>query len=89
MQYSQSLNKLFCQLGKTCPVLMKVSTPPPPHSVIRAMAVYKKSEHVAEVVKRCPCHERASEGETLYGEGGSVRKVPPHLGAQQLRWWEP
>ncbi|XP_066487199.1 cellular tumor antigen p53 isoform X1 [Tiliqua scincoides] len=61
--YSQSLNKLFCQLGKTCPILMKVSTPPPPGSVIRAMAVYKKSEHVAEVVKRCPCHERASEDE--------------------------
>uniref|UniRef100_H3BII1 Cellular tumor antigen p53 n=2 Tax=Latimeria TaxID=7896 RepID=H3BII1_LATCH len=55
--YSPLLKKLYCQIAKTCPIQIKVSTPPPPASVIRAMPVYKKAEHVTEVVKRCPNHE--------------------------------
>lgn len=56
-QYSPLLKKLYCQIAKTCPIQIKVSTPPPPGTAIRAMPVYKKAEHVTDIVKRCPNHE--------------------------------
>ncbi|XP_075434097.1 cellular tumor antigen p53 [Ascaphus truei] len=59
--HSPELNKLFCQSGKTCSVLIRVQSGPPSGTVLRATAVYKKSEYVAEVVKRCPHHERSAE----------------------------
>lgn len=61
LQYSPELKKLYCQIAKTCPIQIKVMTQPPQGAVIRAMPVYKKAEHVTEVVKRCPNHELSRE----------------------------
>ena len=68
-QYSTELKKLYCQIAKTCPIQIKVMTPPPQGAVIRAMPVYKKAEHVTEVVKRCPNHELSRE----FNEGKEER----------------
>lgn len=98
-QYSPLLKKLYCQIAKTCPIQIKVSTPPPPGTAIRAMPVYKKAEHVTEVVKRCPNHELGrdlNEGEGPQLPCPAVRAPQPGRGglAQGLRlgdsrgWWE-
>uniref|UniRef100_A0A2K5XAK1 Cellular tumor antigen p53 n=1 Tax=Mandrillus leucophaeus TaxID=9568 RepID=A0A2K5XAK1_MANLE len=73
MWYSTELKKLYCQIAKTCPIQIKVMTPPPQGAVIRAMPVYKKAEHVTEVVKRCPNHELSRE----FNEGQIA--PPSHL----------
>lgn len=61
--YSEILNKLYCQLAKTSPIEVLVSKEPPAGAVIRATAVYKKTEHVAEVVRRCPHHQNEDSAE--------------------------
>ncbi|KAJ8390380.1 hypothetical protein AAFF_G00107740 [Aldrovandia affinis] len=71
--YSTELKKLYCQIAKTCPIQVKVLTNPPQGAVVRAMPVYKKAEHVTEVVKRCPNHELSRE----FNEGQIA--PPSHL----------
>ncbi|MBN3276588.1 P73 protein, partial [Polyodon spathula] len=68
--YSPLLKKLYCQIAKTCPIQIKLSSLAPPGSVIRAMPVYKKAEHVTEVVKRCPNHELGRD----FNDGGGKDK---------------
>ncbi|XP_070561058.1 tumor protein 63-like isoform X3 [Ptychodera flava] len=59
--YSEMLKKLYVRMGVTCPIKFKTRTQPPPGSIIRAMPVFKRPEHVKEVVKRCPNHSSAKE----------------------------
>ncbi|XP_074518304.1 cellular tumor antigen p53 [Halichoeres trimaculatus] len=80
--YSEILNKLYCQLDKTNPVEILVGKEPPVGAVLRATAVYKKTEHVAEVVRRCPHHQN--------GEGTSENRS--HLirveGSERAQYYE-
>ena len=55
-QFSEPLCKLFVRMATTCPVRFRTAKRPPPGSVIRALPIYVKPEHVQEVVKRCPNH---------------------------------
>lgn len=56
-QYSEILDKLYCQLAKTSLVEVLLIKKPPEGAVLRATAIYKKIEHVADVVRRCPHHQ--------------------------------
>lgn len=83
--YSERLNKLFCQLAKTTPLELLVSKEPPEGAKLRATAVYKKTEHVAEVVRRCPHHEN----EDLNGNASEFRSHLIRLeGSERAKYLE-
>ncbi|XP_072035550.1 tumor protein 63-like [Amphiura filiformis] len=54
--YSNALKKLFVDKDKPCPIQFKTTKAPPAGSYIRAMPIFKKPEHIQQVVKRCPNH---------------------------------
>lgn len=61
-QFSESLRKLYVRMGSTCPIRFRTTAKRPPlGTVIRALPVYVKPEHVQEVVKRCPNHATTKE----------------------------
>uniref|UniRef100_A0A3Q4G7V7 Cellular tumor antigen p53 n=1 Tax=Neolamprologus brichardi TaxID=32507 RepID=A0A3Q4G7V7_NEOBR len=47
--YSPLLKKLYCQIAKTCPIQIKLSSSPPHGSIIRAMPIYKKADNYADI----------------------------------------
>lgn len=76
LKYSEVLNKLYCQLAKTSPIEVLVSKEPPQGAVLRATAVYKKTEHVADVVRRCPHHQNEDrKGHFTAFFGGEGKKA--------------
>lgn len=61
--FSEQLNKLYCKMAETTPIQVMVGREPPVGALVRAMAVYKKAEHVADVVRRCPHHQNEDAAE--------------------------
>lgn len=83
--YSQLLNKLYCQLAKTCPVDVLVGREPPQGAMLRATAIYKKSEHVSEVVIRCPHHQSVAENNEGVSHCSHLIRVE---GSQKIQYHE-
>lgn len=82
--YSTSLNKLYCQLAKTCPVDVLVEREPPQGAVLRATAIYKKPDHVSEVVLRCPHHQSIAENNDGVAHRSHLIRVECNQRAQYL-----
>ncbi|CAF0815412.1 unnamed protein product [Brachionus calyciflorus] len=59
--FSSTLNKLYCNPNVACPVDISVSSLPPSGSIIRAMPVYGKYEHIEQIVTRCENHKKSKE----------------------------
>ncbi|KAI8795344.1 cellular tumor antigen p53 isoform X2 [Biomphalaria glabrata] len=70
--YSESLKKLYVRMATTCPVRFKTKNQAPFNSIIRAMPIFMKPEHVQEVVKRCPNH-------AVSKENNEKHPAPSHL----------
>ncbi|CAH3027444.1 unnamed protein product [Porites evermanni] len=58
--YSDVCKKLYVNLASFCPIKFKTNMPPPPGTVLRAVAVFKGSTNLHDVVKRCPNHMESS-----------------------------
>jgi len=49
-------------MNVTCPIRFKCDSPAPAGCTIRAVPVFKRPEHVTDVVTRCPNHKIPDEG---------------------------
>uniref|UniRef100_A0A3B4YVD4 Cellular tumor antigen p53 n=1 Tax=Seriola lalandi dorsalis TaxID=1841481 RepID=A0A3B4YVD4_SERLL len=70
--YSPLLKKLYCQIAKTCPIQIKLSSSPPHGSILRAMPVYKKAEHVTEVFINHNTGQAAPASHLIRVEGNNL-----------------
>ena len=62
--YSDVCKKLYVNLASYCPIKFKTHMPPPLGTVLRAVAVFKGSTNLHDIVKRCPNHmESSNDGE--------------------------
>ena len=52
--YSDVCKKLYVNVASFCPIKFKTSMPPPHGTILRAVAVFKGSTNLYDVVKRCP-----------------------------------
>ncbi|XP_076818758.1 uncharacterized protein LOC143464712 isoform X3 [Clavelina lepadiformis] len=75
--YSPSLNKLFVKMNVTCPIRFKCERPPPMNSIVRAIPVFKRPEHVTDIVTRCPNHRIPDEHQYLGRSGHLIRAEMP------------
>lgn len=83
--YSETLNKLYCQLAKTCPADVVLDKEPPHGAILRATAIYKKPEHVSEVVLRCPHHQNVSENNEGFADRSHLIRLE---GSQRVQYLE-
>lgn len=58
--YSDVCKKLYVNLASFCPIKFKTSNPAPPGTHLRAVAVFKGSTNLHDIVKRCPNHMESS-----------------------------
>ncbi|XP_031556194.1 cellular tumor antigen p53-like isoform X3 [Actinia tenebrosa] len=58
--YSESCKKLYVNLASFCPIKFKTDHQPPPGCYLRAVAVFKGSTNLHDIVKRCPNHSQPS-----------------------------
>ncbi|XP_068725919.1 cellular tumor antigen p53-like isoform X3 [Montipora capricornis] len=58
--YSDVCKKLYVNLASFCPIKFKTRMQPPSGTVLRAVAVFKGSTNLHDVVKRCPNHMESS-----------------------------
>uniref|UniRef100_H2ZH75 Cellular tumor antigen p53 n=1 Tax=Ciona savignyi TaxID=51511 RepID=H2ZH75_CIOSA len=75
--YSPVLNKLFVKMNVTCPIKFKCSRPAPNGCVVRVIPVFKRPEHVTDLVTRCPNHKIPDEAQGMVNSRYLVRAEMP------------
>nr|XP_018672000.1 transcription factor protein isoform X3 [Ciona intestinalis] len=75
--YSPIINKLFVKMNVTCPIKFKCARPPPNGCVVRVMPVFKRPEHVTDIVTRCPNHKIPDQAQHIPHSQHLIRAEMP------------